>query len=216
MKLTPQALDRISALTLAHYDQRAGDYLEGTRDHDVSQNIAALLGNIERGPPCTILDFGCGPGRDLKTFSDLGHIAVGLDGAPQFVEMARAYSGCEVWQQDFLALDLPHERFDGVFANASLFHVASQEIPRVLSELHSTLKPRGVLFSSNPHGRNEEGWNRGRYGAFYDLATWRGLVSGAGFVELGHYYRPPGLPRERQPWLASMWRKVAPGADRSG
>ena len=215
MKLTAQELDRISALTLEHYNQRAGDFFEGTRAHDVSQNIAALLDHIETEAPCAILDFGCGPGRDLKTFSDLGHIAVGLDGAAQFVEMARAYSGCEVWQQDFLHLDLPHERFDGVFANASLFHLASQELPRVLAELHATLKPGGVLFSSNPHGRNDEGWNRGRYGAYYDLATWRSHVSGAGFVELGHYYRPPGLPREQQAWLASMWRKPHRGAGRS-
>ena len=216
MKLTPQDLARISALTLEHYNQRAGEFFEGTRAHDVSQNIAALLEQIDSGPPCAILDFGCGPGRDLKTFSDLGHLAVGLDGAAQFVEMARAYSGCEVWQQDFLQLDLPQERFDGVFANASLFHVASQELPRVLCELHATLKPGGVLFTSNPRGRNDEGWNRGRYGAYYDLATWRSHVSGAGFVELAHYYRPSGLPREQQPWLASVWRKANPGAGRSG
>jgi len=214
MKLKPQDLDRISALTLEHYNQRAGDFFEGTRDHDVSQNIAALLDHIRGGPPWTILDFGCGPGRDLKTFSALGHIAVGLDGAAQFVQMARACSACEVWQQDFLQLDLPDDRFDGVFANAALFHVASQELPRVLAELHATLKPGGVLFTSNPHGRNEEGWNRGRYGAYYDLATWRSRVLSAGFVELGHYYRPPGLPRERQPWLASVWRKAKTGAGR--
>ena len=215
MKLEPQDLDRISALTLEHYNQRAGDFFEGTRDHDVSQNIAALLAQIEGGPPCAILDFGCGPGRDLKTFSDLGHIAVGLDGAAQFVEMARAYSACEVWQQDFLKLDLPDARFDGIFANASLFHVASQELPRVLGELHATLKPEGVLFASNPHGHNEEGWNRGRYGAYYDLVAWRSLVSGAGFVELAHYYRPPGLPRAQQPWLASVWRKANAGVQRA-
>ena len=212
MKLDPQDLDRISALTLEHYNQRAGEFFEGTRNHDVSQNIAALLEHIEGEPPCAILDFGCGPGRDLRTFSDLGHVAVGLEGAAQFVEMARAYSGCEVWQQDFLKLELPENRFDGVFANASLFHVARQELPRVLAELHATLKPGGVLFSSNPHGRNDEGWNRGRYGAYYDLVTWRGHVAGAGFIELAHYYRPPGLPREQQPWLASVWRKNTPGA----
>jgi SAM-dependent methyltransferase len=215
MKLKPRELDRISALTLEHYNQRASDFFEGTRDHDVSQNISALLDHIEGGLPYTILDFGCGPGRDLKTFSDLGHIAVGLDGAAQFVEMARAYSACEVWQQDFLKLDLPHDRFDGVFANAALFHVASQELPRVLAELYATLKPGGVLFTSNPRGRNDEGWNGGRYGAYYDLVTWRSNVSGAGFVELAHYYRPPGLPREQQPWLASVWRKVDLGAGRS-
>lgn len=37
--------------------------------------------------------------------------------------------------------------FDGIFANASLFHVPSQELQRVLLELFQTLKPRGVLFS---------------------------------------------------------------------
>jgi hypothetical protein len=63
-----------------------------------------------------------------------------------------------------------------------------------------------VLFASNPHGRNEEGWNCGRYGAYHDLETWRGYMSSVGFVELTHYYRPAGLPRERQPWLASVWR----------
>ncbi len=207
MKLTSRDLERISALTLEHYNQRAGEFFEGTRDHDVSQNIAALLEHIDGEPPFRILDFGCGPGRDLKTFSRLGHLAVGLDGAAQFVEMARAYSGCEVWQQDFLRLDLPGDRFDGVFANASLFHVPGQELPRVLAQLYASLRPGGVLFSSNPRGRNEEGWNRGRFGAYHDLAAWRGMVSAAGFAELAHYYRPPGLPPEQQPWLASLWRK---------
>jgi SAM-dependent methyltransferase len=211
VKLSEQDLERISALTLEHYEQRAGEFFEGTRDHDVSQNIAALLQHLDGDGPYRILDFGCGPGRDLKTFSQLGHAAVGLDGAARFAQMARAYSGCEVWQQDFLRLDLPDERFDGIFANASLFHIPGQELPRVLAQLYATLKPGGVLFSSNPRGRNEEGWNRGRFGAYHDLAAWRALLAGAGYTELGHYYRPSGLPPEQQPWLASLWRK--PGRD---
>jgi len=139
--------------------------------------------------------------------SALGHVAVGLEGAPSFAAMARAHSGCDVLEQDFLRLDLPAARFDGVFANAALFHVPSQELARVLQELRAALKPRGVLFSSNPHGHNEEGWNRGRYGVYHDLESWRRYMTQAGFAELGHYYRPPGLPREQQPWLASLWRK---------
>jgi SAM-dependent methyltransferase len=153
------------------------------------------------------LDFGCEPGRDLKVFSELGHIAVGLEGSAHFAVMARTHSGCEVWQQDFLKLDLPDNHFDGVYANASLFHVPSQELPRVLLELHASLKPGGVLFSSNPRGHNEEGWSGGRYGAYHDLDTWRSYVSAAGFSELDHYCRPSGLPREKQPWLASVWRR---------
>lgn len=209
MKLDPQNLQKIAGDTLEYYDQRAEDFWEGTRDHDVSQNIATLLKYIEGVPPYTLLDFGCGPGRDLKAFAELGHVATGLEGSARFAAMARAYSGCEVWQQDFFRLDLPDNHFDGVFANAALFHVPGQELPRVLRELHATLKAGGVLFSSNPHGDNEEGWNRGRYCAYYDLDAWRRYVSAAGFVELTHYYRPAGLPREQQPWLASVWRKLA-------
>ena len=207
MGLSAEELAQISALTLRHYQDCAEDFREGTRDHDVSQNIAALLAAIQAIAPYQILDFGCGPGRDLRTFSAIGHSAVGLDGCARFVEMARADSGCEAWQQDFLALDLPPERFDGVFANASLFHIPSQELPRVLQQLHATLKLGGVLFSSNPRGDNQEGWNGERYGAYHDLANWRVLLNAAGFSELQHYYRPAGLPREQQPWLASVWRK---------
>ena len=199
--------DDITALTLAHYDQRAEAFREGTRDHDVRQNIDALLRHISAEPPFTILDFGCGPGRDLSTFTLLGHTAIGLEGCERFAQMAGEDSGCEVWQQDFLKLDLPDERFDGVFANASLFHVPRRELPRVLRQLHATLKPGGVLFSSNPRGANEEGWNNGRYGVYHDLETWRRFLAEAGFTELEHYYRPPGLPREQQPWLATVWRK---------
>ena len=201
------ALARLADMTLAHYDRHAESYWSGTRDHDVTQNYAALLGAIETAPPWSILDFGCGPGRDLAHFRSLGHEAVGLDGSKEFVAMARAYSGCEVWQQDFLALDLAASRFDGVFANASLFHVPREALPGVLRKLHAALKPRGVLFSSNPRGHNEEGFSGGRYGCFHDLETWQAFVRAAGFVEIDHYYRPSGLPREQQPWLATVWRR---------
>jgi SAM-dependent methyltransferase len=207
MKHSPHDLEKIANVTLEYYDRHAKEFWEGTRDHDVSQNIEAMLKYIEGEPPFTILDFGCGPGRDLKRFSELGHVAIGLEGSARLAEMARVYSGCEVWQQDFLKLDLPANRFDGVFANAALFHVPSQELPRVLRELRATLKPRGVLFSSNPHGNNEEGWQGRRYAAYHDLETWRSYMTAAGFVELTHYYRPPGLPRDQQPWLANVWRK---------
>jgi SAM-dependent methyltransferase len=195
------------AATIAHYDRHADSFWAGTRDHDVSQNYAALLEAIEGTPPFSILDFGCGPGRDLIHFRSLGHHAVGLDGATEFVAMARAHSGCEVLHQDFLALDLPEAGFDGVFANATLFHVPSRALPRVLGEIRRALKPRGVLFCSNPRGDNQEGMNGGRYGCYHDLAGWRRHATGAGFVEIGHYYRPPGLPRAQQPWLATVWRK---------
>lgn len=202
-----QELEQITATTLEHYDECAAEFWSGTRDHDVKQNLDALLRHIRATPPFDILDFGCGPGRDLAAFRALGHVPVGLEGSHSFAVMAREHGGCEVWEQNFLALALPAARFDGIFANASLFHVPRQELPRVLGELREALRPGGVLFTSNPRGTNEEGWNRGRYGAYHDLESWRAFLTAAQFLELEHYYRPSGLPREQQPWLASVWRR---------
>lgn len=205
-RLTNEELANVVARTVGHYDTRADSFKAGTWDHDVSQNYDALLRALE-SKPARILDFGCGPGRDLIWFKAHGHEPVGLEGSERFVAMARDASGCEVWHQSFLSLDLPQSRFDGIFANATLFHVPTQELPRVLRSLHAALAPRGVLFCSNPRGRDSEGWNGDRYGAYLAYETWKPIVEAAGFDEIEHFYRPKDKPREEQPWLATVWRK---------
>lgn len=207
MNETHDTYQDITRRTLHHYDRVAKRFFFGTLDHDVSQNIDALLNAIDGPGPYTILDLGCGPGRDLKTFVDLGHHPIGLDGSARFVAMARDYSGCDVWHQNFIELRLPEALFDGIYANASLFHVPCSFLPEVLDTLFAALKPGGVLFSSNPRGNNEERWHGPRYGSFHDYPAWERYLVAAGFVPLHHYYRPAGLPREQQPWLASVWRK---------
>jgi len=211
--LTPEQLSTLSRSTVWHYEAHANSFQEGTMDHDVSQNVEALLGALPGSAPQRILDLGCGPGRDLATFVARGHAPVGLDGAPAFVTMARDHGGCEVWHQDLLALDLPAERFDGVFANAVLFHVPTQELPRVLAELRRTLVSGGALFCSNPRGPDLEQQQGLRYGAYLSFETWCRYVSEAGFELLDHYYRPPGRPRAQQPWLATVWRATDPSED---
>ncbi len=206
-KLTELELAELSRRTLDHYESNADAFWEGTRDHDVSQNIQALLTALGGRGPYRILDFGCGPGRDLVELMRRGQHVVGLDGCEAFVRMAWELSGAPVLHQDFLALDLPSLDFDGVFANASLFHVPSQELPRVLRQLWACLKPGGVLFCSNPRGDNREGYEGARYGAYHDEQHWHASVVSAGFVALSCYYRPAGLPRAQQPWLATLWRK---------
>jgi SAM-dependent methyltransferase len=197
----------ISQKTIAHYDQNATSYDEGTKNHDVSQNINALLSAMKTEPPFHILDFGCGPGRDLQTFVKLGHLAIGLEGSPKAAQIAKTKSGCEILVQDFFNLSLPDNTFDGIFANASLFHIPNKILPKVLSHLWACLKPHGILFSSNPRGNNEEIWYGDRFGSYHNLEGWRSFMTHAGFTEIEHYYRPSGLPIEQQPWLASVWKK---------
>ena len=205
-----ERLNEISNSTIGHYEINAVSFREGTWDHDVSQNRKALLSALNQHDSPHILDFGCGPGRDLVAFQKEGARVTGLDGSATFCKMAEAASGAQILHQDFLELRLPAGGFDGIFANATLFHIPSQEIQRVLTELSDSLTEGGVLFVSNPRGQNDEGWNGDRYGSYYHPDTWKEIVGQAGFRLIEEYYRPPSLPRAQQPWFATVWRKVSP------
>tara|TARA_B100000700_G_scaffold128770_1_gene144297 strand:- start:637 stop:1293 length:657 start_codon:yes stop_codon:yes gene_type:complete len=206
-RLTPEELRHLNTQTIGHYERLAHEFMEATAQHDVSQNIEALLRNITGAKPYYILDLGCGPGRDLLAFKALGHHPVGLDGCAEFVRIAKARTQCEILHQDFLDLNLKSNAFDGVFANASLFHVPTQELERVLDDIYSCLRFGGVFFCSNPRGPDLERLNGDRYGVFLQLDTWRGFIRPAGFTELENFYRPSGKPLEQQSWLATVWRK---------
>ena len=203
MKFYNSAVDlvEIERLNIAHYDENAESFRIGTKDHDVSQNIAALLDALPKEKTLDILEFGCGPGRDLCVFKELGHRPTGLDGCKEFCKMAQEQSGCPTLNQQFLKLELEENSYDGIFANASLFCVPSQELLRVLTELHSALKKDGILFSSNPRG-NAEGWQGQRYAHYMEFETSQLFLQQAGFKIVEHYYRPEGKPKEEQPWLA--------------
>ncbi|MCH1520298.1 MAG: class I SAM-dependent methyltransferase [SAR324 cluster bacterium] len=203
MKFYNSAVDlvEIERLNIAHYDENAESYRIGTKDHDVSQNIDALLDALPKEKTLDILDFGCGPGREMSVFKSMGHRPVGLDGSKEFCKMAEQQSGCPTLNQQFLKLELEEKRYDGIFANASLFTVPSQELPRVLKDLHSALRKDGILFSSNPRG-NAEGWQGQRYGHYMEFEASETFLQQSGFKIIKHFYRPEGIPREHQQWLA--------------
>lgn len=206
--MSTHTIKDITGQTISHYNENAQDFFNGTIDHDVSQNINALLEALASTfkAPFQILDFGCGPGRDLKAFRERGHLPTGLDGCPNFCEMAKEYSGAEVLNQNFADLSLPADHFHGIFANASLFHVPKIILPQVMDKISTSLKVNGVLFCSNPRGAGENIYGK-RYGHYMELETFTPYLEAAGLELIDHYYRPVGEPRENQPWLATLARK---------
>ena len=197
--------------TIADYDAVAEAFDAGNRDHDVSQNLDALLEPLAGRERPVVVDLGCAGGRDLIALTARGCEAWGVEGAPAFCALARkAAPGCTVLEQDFVALDLPAERFDGAFANASLFHVPSEHLADVLRRIFECLKPGGVFFASNAHGFGEdkEGWTDGRtpstksWVCWLSEASWRRYCEDVGFVFLRSYYRG-----RSKAFLATVWRK---------
>lgn len=188
-------------LTIQHYEDNAKAFWDGTKDHDVSQNTQAFLNALPKEKSLNILDLGCGPGRDLHYFKSLGHNPIGLDGSQALCDMATQHSGCPTINESFVNMDLSGHKFDGIFANASLFHVPADELLTVLKKLWECLLPEGILFTSNPRG-NQEGWNGQRYGHYLELEPSKAFLNQAGFDIKHHYYRPEGKSIEQQPWLA--------------
>ena len=202
-------MEQHEQITIAQYQAEADFFRAGTWNHDVSQNRNALVAAMPKIPG-KILDVGCGPGRDLVAFKHQGHTVIGLDATPAFVEMAQQASGCEVWQQSFLNLDLPPETFDGIFANAALIHVPRADMVRVLKDLWRSLVTHGAIVMSMGRG-DWEGYipcpGGYRYIVGWEYETLSPCLEQGGFEILHHYYRPPGLPCQQQSWLVIVARK---------
>ena len=202
-------MQSLEQITIAEYQSTAEDFRLGTWNHDVSQNRNALIAAMPKNPG-RILDFGCGPGRDLMAFKTLGYEAIGLDATPAFVAMAQQITGCEVWQQNFLDLKLPAQYFDGVFANASLLHVPEASMEQVLRDLYECLVVGGAIVMSLARGRGEGFEQRmtgERYTSFWEYDTIVPYLEKAGFTIAHHYYRPPGLPQQEQSWIVVVAKK---------
>jgi SAM-dependent methyltransferase len=198
-------------ITIAEYQITAEDYRIGTWHHDVSQNRNALIAAMNKSKG-RILDLGCGPGRDLVVFQKMGYQVTGLDATPAFVEMSKQIAGCEVWHQSFLSLDLPTNTFDGIFANASLIHVPSAEMLRVLQHLNQALSKNGVLLMSMVRG-DREGYSERptgfRYVTGWEYETLKLKLEAAKFEIIDHYYRPQGTPIKECSWLVMIAQKIS-------
>ena len=203
-------MEKHEQITIAEYQLTADAYRIGTWNHDVSQNRESLIAAMQKAQG-KILDLGCGPGRDLVAFQNMGYEVTGLDATPAFVEMAKQIAGCPVLQQSFLSLNLPNHSFDGIFANASLIHVPSSEMLGVLKHLHQALIDRGILLMSMVRG-DREGFSEratgSRYVTGWEYETLKSKLEEAQFQILHHYYRPVGIPIEECSWLVMVAQKI--------
>ena len=149
--------------TVAYYDRNAEAFVSGTLSADMSEARSQFTSLLPAN--ARILDFGCGSGRDTKAFLEAGYRAEATDGSHALCEIASAYTGIPVVQADFRDLDAV-ERYDGIWACASLLHLPRADLQDVLRKTEKALKPGGILYLSFKYG-SFEGIRNGRY--FTDL-----------------------------------------------
>ncbi|HPE14868.1 MAG TPA: class I SAM-dependent methyltransferase [Bacilli bacterium] len=139
--------------TIKYYDSNAKNYVERTINADMSQAIGRFLKYLPNN--AYILDFGCGSGRDSKTFIDLGYEVLAWDGSLELAKLASKYLKQPVRCEDFLRLD-NEETFDGVWACASILHLPNNDLVEVLKKISDALKPGGYLYTSFKNGKGEK------------------------------------------------------------
>lgn len=139
-------------MSIPYYDQNAQAFFRDTVEADVSGLWARFLAHVPQGG--TVLDAGCGSGRDAAAFRSAGYQVSAFDGSAEMVRLAREHSGLPVRQMTFEEMDWD-AAFDGIWASASLLHVPLRDLPGVVARFARALRPSGVWYISMKHGTGE-------------------------------------------------------------
>lgn len=145
--------------TLTYYNQNAQAFAATTVSVEFTATQARFTAHLPQGG--SILDFGCGSGRDTKHFLDQGFCVEAIDGSDELCKLASKYTGIPVKHMLFQELDAV-EQYDGIWACSSILHLPLEELLPVLEKIAKALKPQGIIYTSFKYG-NFAGERNGRY-----------------------------------------------------
>lgn len=192
--------------TLDYYNQNAESFIQGTVSVDFKQTQDKFLQSLTGK---TILDFGCGSGRDTKYFIESGYAVTAIDGSEELCKSASAYTGIQVKHMLFQDLN-EVDCYDGIWACSSILHLPKEELKIVTQKMSRALKPNGIIYTSFKYG-NFEGERNGRYFTDFTLDEFKDFISDVKDIAIEEYWITgdvrPG--REDEKWLNLILRKIA-------
>lgn len=145
--------------TIDYYNENAKSFIDRTVSVDFSQIQNVFLELLPNN--AHILDFGCGSGRDTKYFLDRGYQVDAMDGSMELCKTASEYTGIRVKQMLFQKL-AEVEKYDGIWACASILHVKKEELSDIIRKMSLATKENGIIYISFKYG-DYEGERNGRY-----------------------------------------------------
>ncbi len=188
--------------TIQYYDSHAREFISQTLALDVSAIMTRFLQYVPRGG--CILDAGCGSGRDALTFHRLGYCVDAFDASETLVALARNATGLPIKQMSFSELE-ERDRYDAIWACASLLHVSLEELPDALTRLEYALRPGGIAYMSFKHGTGERTRN-GRHFTDFDEPSFREFISRVSNLKIFEVWVSADVRagRETEFWLNSI------------
>ena len=193
-------------MSIGFYEDNADWFFQRTVNIDMSATQSRFVGLLKPGD--AILDAGCGSGRDARVFRDLGFKVTAMEAAPSLAALAQAHIGLPVEVMTFDQITW-RDRFDGIWACASLLHVPANNLPATLRRLSDALVPCGVLWASFKYG-TEERIEADRHFTDFDEACMTALLADVSALDLIEMYvtRDSRDDFSHQSWLNVFCRKT--------
>lgn len=194
-----------TSTTLNYYNQNADSFTQGTVSVDFSQVQDKFLERLNEGD--YILDFGCGSGRDTKYFLKKGMVVDAIDGSVNLCKLASEYTGIKVRNILFQELD-EQEKYDGIWACASILHLSKEELSVVLDKMIAALKKNGIIYTSFKYG-DFEGERNGRYFTDFTDKSFKEFIENVAGVEIVEYWITGDVRQGRgeEKWLNIILQK---------
>lgn len=198
-------MTEITSTTLNYYNQNADSFIQGTVSVDFSQVQDKFLERLNEGD--YILDFGCGSGRDTKYFLKKGMVVDAIDGSVNLCKLASEYTGIKVRNILFQELD-EQEKYDGIWACASILHLSKEELSVVLDKMIAALKKNGIIYTSFKYG-DFEGERNGRYFTDFTDKSFKEFIENVAGVEIVEYWITGDVRQGRgeERWLNIILQK---------
>ena len=205
LALLPKLADEMIDKNVEYYDENADSFFEGSVNADMSDSRNEFMAYLPE--KARILDAGCGSGRDSKAFLDAGYAVVSFDASTEMCKRASELTGRDVINMRFEDMSFANE-FDGIWASATLLHVPTTVLPKIMKKMNAALKTGGVIYASFKYGDGTKMRGERKFSDFNEKSVVP-LFENAGFTiltnEVGNDNRPG---RESEMWVEVIASKA--------
>lgn len=192
-------------MSVEFYNKNAIGFFENTIGADMGKTYEIFNSYLKKG--ATILDLGCGSGRDSHHFSNYGYEVISADYSDEMVKMAGDFLNKEVIKLDMRQMDF-NNKFDGIWACASILHIKKDEIVKVLEKSYTALKEGGIIYMSFKYGEGEV-QKGGRHFSNYKEDTFTKLLDSLDLFEIEKFWKTEDVrpDRKNEFWLNVIVKK---------